>query len=93
MLPDAGKHCGAFVLADEVVAITMLDAYCRNALQADFSECIDEGVDSLAMPDDSTIRERYIHTFCHVLNMLCRFVGSNFLWFFLALYRCATTRC
>ena len=27
MLPDAARHCGAFVLADKVVAITMLDAY------------------------------------------------------------------
>ena len=48
MLPDAARHCGAFVLADEVVAITMLDAYGRDALQADFSECIDEGVDSFS---------------------------------------------
>jgi len=37
MLPDAARHCGAFVLADEVVAITMLDTYGRNALQANLA--------------------------------------------------------
>ena len=48
MLPDAARHCGAFVLADEVVAITMLDAYGRDALQTDLPECIDEGVDDFS---------------------------------------------
>ena len=34
MLPDASRHCGTFVFADEVVAITMLDAYGYNLLFA-----------------------------------------------------------
>ena len=45
------RHCGAFIFADEVIAITMLDSYGRDALQADFSECIDEGVDSFSSFD------------------------------------------
>ena len=49
MLPDAARHCGAFVFADEVVTITMLDTYGRDAFQTDLPESIDEGVDSLAM--------------------------------------------
>ena len=32
MLPDAAWHRGALVLADEVVAITMLDTYGRDVL-------------------------------------------------------------
>ena len=48
MLPDAAWHCGAFVLADEVVTITMLDAYGRDALQANLAESIDEGVDNFS---------------------------------------------
>ena len=86
MLPDAARHCGAFVLADEVVAITMLNAYGRDALQTDFSESIDEGINSLAMPDDGTIRERHFHAFRHVLNTFCGLVRFHFLWLFLALY-------
>jgi len=79
MLPDATRHCGAFVLADEVVAVTMLDTYSRDALQAYLSESIYEGVDSLAMPDDGTIRERHFHALCHVLNVLCRLMRCHFL--------------
>ena len=52
----------------------------RDALQADFSECIDEGVDSLTMPDDGAIRERHFHAFRHVLNTLCGFMECNFCW-------------
>ena len=37
MLPDASRHCGTFVLADEVVAISMLDAYGWDALQANLA--------------------------------------------------------
>ena len=48
VLPDAAWHCGAFVLADEVVTITMLDAYGRDALQANLAESIDEGVDNFS---------------------------------------------
>ena len=87
MLPDAAWHCGTFVFADEVVAITMLDAYGWDALQANLSESINEGVDSLAMPDDGTIRESHLHALRHVLNTLCGLMRSNFFWFFLTLYR------
>ena len=48
MLPDAAWHCGALVFADQVVTITMLDAYGRDALQTYLSESIDEGVDSFS---------------------------------------------
>jgi hypothetical protein len=41
-------HCGAFVLADEVVAISMLDTYGRDAIQTNLPECIDEGVDNFS---------------------------------------------
>ena len=80
MLPDVARHCGAFVFAHEVVAATMLDAYGWEALQADFPKCIDEGVNSLTMPDDGAIRERHLHAFRHVLNTLCGLTGCNSFW-------------
>ena len=42
MLPDAAWHCGAFVLADEVVAATMLGSFTptsREFSMMRFSEC------------------------------------------------------
>ena len=73
MLPNATWHCGAFVFADKVVTITMLDVYGRDALQANLSESIDKGVDGLAMPDDGTIREG---TFMPFVTFSICFVGA-----------------
>ena len=51
------RHLGFSCHGELDVLKRFLDAYGRDALQANLAESIDESIDSLTMPDDSTIRE------------------------------------
>ena len=57
MLPDSTWDCGTLVSADKVEAITMQDTHFWDALQANLTQSIYEGVDILPMPDDCTIHQ------------------------------------
>ena len=93
MLPDSTRNSGTLVSAHKVIAITMLDTYSRDALQTYLTQSINEGVDSLTMPDDCTIREGDAHTLRGVFYVLCWFMWFYFCWFLFALYRCTAARC
>lgn len=58
MLPDATRHRWAFVLADEVIATAMLNAYGWDALETYLPKSVDKGIDSLTMPNDTWCQAR-----------------------------------
>ena len=71
MLPDATWNCGTLVFADKIETIAMQDTHFWDALQANLTQSINEGVDSRTMPDDGAVREGDPHTFRGVLYVLC----------------------
>lgn len=70
MLPDATRHRWAFVLADEVIATAMLNAYGWDALETYLPKSVDKGIDSLTMPNDTWCQAR-----CDVLYYRCKLHG------------------
>lgn len=58
MLPDATRHRWAFVLADEVIATAMLNAYGWDAFETYLPKSVDKGIDSLTMPNDTWCQAR-----------------------------------
>lgn len=91
MLPDATRHRWAFVLADEVIATAMLNAYGWDALETYLPKSVDKGIDSLTMPNDTWCQARCDgHAVTCILpasGLLCQCGATHHGWS----YGCADT--